>query len=287
MPRSTEASNHGIPNPPDVEAWRHFGDGFAGRIVAARLQAYSTVDGDYRDLVIDSGGILQTAGSGGGGGVVTQGTSPWVVSAASLPLPTGAAKDSTLTDGTQRVGGTVAVSLATAPSTPVTGTFWQSTQPVSNAGTFAVQAAATLAAETTKVIGTVNQGTSPWVVSGAVTGVDTTLGATVTPKAASVWDVSDRSGRALGSIANTSFNVGNFPATQPVSVASMPSTPVTAASLPLPAGAALELGGQLQQVSELLQQLVIENRIHSLQFQQGLNVADDPAALRSDPAYLN
>jgi hypothetical protein len=39
---------------------------------------------------------------------------------------------------------------------------------VTNAGTFAVQA--TLAAETTKVIGTVNQGTSPWVVGGAVTG---------------------------------------------------------------------------------------------------------------------
>lgn len=34
---------------------------------------------------------------------------------------------------------------------------------VTNTGTFAVQA--TLAAETTKVIGTVNQGTSPWVVS--------------------------------------------------------------------------------------------------------------------------
>ena len=40
-------------------------------------------------------------------------TSP--VSAASLPLPTGAAKDSTLTDGTQRVGGTVAVSAASLP----------------------------------------------------------------------------------------------------------------------------------------------------------------------------
>lgn len=38
---------------------------------------------------------------------------------------------------------------------------------VKNSGTFAVQA--TLAAETTKVIGTVNQGTSPWVISGALT----------------------------------------------------------------------------------------------------------------------
>lgn len=56
------------------------------------------------------------------------------------------------------------VSIASMPSTPVTGTFWQATQPVSlasvpshdvtNAGTFAVQA--TLGAETTKVIGTVN-----------------------------------------------------------------------------------------------------------------------------------
>jgi hypothetical protein len=46
------------------------------------------------------------------------------------------------------------VIVDTVPSTPVT-----------NVGTFAVQAAATLAAETTKVIGTVNQGTSPWVVS--------------------------------------------------------------------------------------------------------------------------
>lgn len=57
--------------------------------------------------------------------------------------------------------------------------------PVTNAGTFAVQA--TLVAETTKVIGTVNQGTSPWVISGSLTanqsvnvaqmnGVTTTMG---------------------------------------------------------------------------------------------------------------
>ncbi len=39
---------------------------------------------------------------------------------------------------------------------PVSGTFWQATQAVSNGGTFAVQAAAVLAAETTKIIGTVN-----------------------------------------------------------------------------------------------------------------------------------
>jgi hypothetical protein len=53
---------------------------------------------------------------------------------------------------------TIAVTQATAASLNAT---------VVGTGTFVVQA--TLAAETTKVIGTVNQGTSPWVISGAVT----------------------------------------------------------------------------------------------------------------------
>jgi hypothetical protein len=62
---------------------------------------------------------------------------------------------------------------------PVSGTFWQATQPVSGAISFTAPqhvitdttsvTNATLSAETTKVIGTVNQGTSPWVVSLAST----------------------------------------------------------------------------------------------------------------------
>ena len=88
------------------------------------------------------------------------------------PLPVGTNVVGAVTQsGTWNIG-----SISTMPTTPVTGTFWQATQPVSlatntpdvidraarllgqvtNAGTFAVQAAATLAAETTKVIGTVN-----------------------------------------------------------------------------------------------------------------------------------
>lgn len=55
----------------------------------------------------------------------------------------------------------LAVTLASVPSHAVT-----------NAGTFAVQA--TLAAETTKVIGTVNQGTNPWVVTGGGGGTEYT-----------------------------------------------------------------------------------------------------------------
>lgn len=65
---------------------------------------------------------------------------------ASLPVVLTASQLSTLTPLS-----TIAVTQSTSP--------WV----VSNGGTFAVQA--TLAAETTKVIGTINQGTSPWVIS--------------------------------------------------------------------------------------------------------------------------
>jgi hypothetical protein len=89
-------------------------------------------------------------------GTVNQGTSPWIISGA-------------VTLASTTITGSVAV----------TGTFYQATQPVSgtiafsntslavtNTGTFAVQA--TLSAETTKVIGTVNQGTSPWVTKDTI-----------------------------------------------------------------------------------------------------------------------
>jgi hypothetical protein len=68
-------------------------------------------------------------------------------------------------------GGTAQPVVLNAETTKVIGTVNQGTSPwvVSNGGTFAVQSASTLAAETTKVIGTVNQGTSPWVISGALT----------------------------------------------------------------------------------------------------------------------
>ena len=71
-------------------------------------------------------------------------------------------------------------------SLAVTGTFWQATQPVSNAGTFAVQA--TLSAETTKVIGVVR------IADGSGNLLTSTSNA---------LDINIKS----GSIANTSFTV--------------------------------------------------------------------------------
>ena len=94
-------------------------------------------------------------------------------------------------------GTTNAVSVTNA-SFAVTGTFFQATQPVSiaantpdvtdrvgrllgqvvNAGTFAVQAAATLAAETTKVIGTVNVSAAQSIAATQATAANLNMTAT-------------------------------------------------------------------------------------------------------------
>src|SRR3990167_5033236 len=60
-------------------------------------------------LKVDSDGVLQTSGSGGGS--VTQGTTPWVIGDGSGSITV----DGTFWQATQ----------------PVSGTFWQATQPVS------------------------------------------------------------------------------------------------------------------------------------------------------------
>src|SRR4051812_41001383 len=99
----------------------------------ARIQGWDTVTARFVNLKVDSSGIVQTSASGGAGagGSVTQGTNPWVVSAASLPLPSGAA-----TGARQDTGNTSLASIDTKLTNPlpVSGTFWQTTQPVS--GTF-------------------------------------------------------------------------------------------------------------------------------------------------------
>jgi len=114
-----------------------------------------------------------------------------------ISLPTGAATSALQTQPGVDIGdvtinnasGAGAVNIQDGGnSITVDGTvaFSNSTIAVTNAGTFVVQA--TLAAETTKVIGTVNQGTSPWIVAGggtagtAATGVVTVQGiASMTP----------------------------------------------------------------------------------------------------------
>lgn len=98
-------------------------------------------------------------------GTFWQTTQP--ISAASLPLPTLAATSTLQTSGGQKsqiVDGSANIigSTSNALDVNIKSGFGTSIA-VTNTGTFAVQAV--LGAETTKVIGTVNQGTSPWVVS--------------------------------------------------------------------------------------------------------------------------
>ena len=106
------------------------------------------------------------------------------------------------------------VVFATAPTTPVTGTFWQATQPVSF--TWAGVTDTQLRATALPVSGTFWQATQPVSIAAsvAVTGplTDTQLRAAVVP-------VSLASTTVTGSVAVTG---AFFQATQPVSIASMP-----------------------------------------------------------------
>lgn len=187
-----------------------------------KLAAPTLTDGQMYGLQLDSSGNLKVTGSLSVGG--TTDSAAWTAASSTFNPAGGVFNDSaaaltTGQQGTERLTanravhtnlrnaagtevGTSGVPLRIDPTgstaQPVTGTFWQATQPVSLAtntptlqsgsttavtqatasnlnatvvgtGTFAVQA--TLSAETTKVIGTVNQGTSPWVTSNATTSV--------------------------------------------------------------------------------------------------------------------
>ena len=130
---------------------------------SARLLGHVTVD---NASIAVTGTFWQAIQPVSGTVTANQGTSPWIVAGG----------------GTAGVSGTAVLTvqgIAGGTALPVSGTFWQATQPVSGAISFTAPqhvitdttsvTNATLSAETTKVIGTVNQGTSPWVVSLAST----------------------------------------------------------------------------------------------------------------------
>lgn len=112
---------------------------------------------------------------------------------------------------TQPVSGTFfqvtqPVSIASMPSTPVTGTFFQATQPVSAAALPLPSGASTEATLS--------------ALNGKVPALGQALAAASTPVVLTAAQLSTLT--PLSSV-----SVSNFPATQPVSIASMPTTPVT------------------------------------------------------------
>ena len=135
------------------------------------------------------------------------------------------------------------VSIATMPTTPVTGSFWQATQPVSIlampttpvTGSFfqTTQPVSIATMPTTPVTGTFFQTTQPVAgtrlnngTANAATGNHLTVGGTDGTNLRPL--LVDTSGRPFinvnGSVATTG---AFFQATQPVSIAAMPTTPVT------------------------------------------------------------
>ena len=157
-------------------------------------------------------------------GTVNQGTSPWVVSGTvtadagtgnfTVVQATGtnlhAVIDTGSTTAVTQATGTNLHTVVDSGAVTVSGTvaFSNTTIAVTNAGTFAVQA--TLSAETTKVIGTVNQGTSPWVISGAVTtsGTATVVG-TLTHDSAAPTGNNVGVLPAIANVAGPTYNEGD------------------------------------------------------------------------------
>lgn len=141
-----------------------------------------------RVATVDIYGTVCTSGSGGGGGggSVTQGTVPWVVTGA---------------------GGTF----------PVTGTFFQATQPVSATALPLPTGAATSALQST---------------------INTTLGSPFQAGASIGNTAFGISGTLPAFAATPTFNIGTAPTIAVTGTFFQATQPVSAASLPLPSGAA-------------------------------------------------
>lgn len=176
---------------------------FGGTLAADLYASCFGCGGTSAQLVVDNG--LSGGGSGGGGGSVTQGTSPWVTSVTGWASGTlgamaayGTSPGAVLVPGVNAfVTNPVAVTGTFFQTTqPVSGTFWQATQPVSAASLPLPTGAATSALQSTQIttLGTPMQATGGTVglVAGAAivgkAGIDqttdvTTNGVEVAPTA--------------------------------------------------------------------------------------------------------
>ena len=141
--------------------------------------------------------------------------------------------------GTVAVSGTVPVSIATAPTTPVTGTFWQATQPVSgtvtaNTGLSQPLTDAQLRATAVPVSGTFYQATQPVSLASLpslATGANTIGSISNTAFTANAGTNLNTSLLALesgGNLATIATNTGKIPSKGAATTAN--STPVNIAS---------------------------------------------------------
>lgn len=185
------------------------------------------------------------------------------ISAASLPLPTGAATEATSANIYTEVGyisnGIIAIDAATTASAASLASIdgkLANPMPISAASLPLPSGAATSAAQTDGTQRTkITDGTNNVAVKQLSTGLvgadyaivsNTVIHGLTTGGGGGYVDVKvNPSGALVGDVSGSSVSVSNFPATQPisgsVSVSNFPATQaISAASLPLPSGAATE-----------------------------------------------
>lgn len=161
------------------------------------------------------------------------------------------------------------VSLASAPTTPVTGTFWQSTQPISATALPLPTNAATSALQTQPGVDigdvTINNASGASAVNIQDGGNSITIDATSLPlPTGAATDTLQSAGNVL--LANidaglpAALGAALIVASMPVNIASDQTVPVSAAALPLPTNAAQETGGNLALTSDVLQSILMELR---------------------------
>lgn len=199
----------------------------------ATAAAPSFVEGMEGGLSFDLNGNLRISGSFTPPALQNVNVTQWATTVLGLPTAYGTAPtvgnyigvNAFVTNfpATQPISGTVIANQGTSPwvsnisqingITPLmgngtTGTGSQRVTIASDNTPFSVNA--TLSAETTKVIGTVNQGTSPWVVSGTVTG---SAGLGITPSDRTITSASGSSQQIMAANASrhslTIENTGN------------------------------------------------------------------------------
>lgn len=243
--------------------WKDIGDGTYAPFAAGLLFGWDSVGGAPVRLAASPAGVLSVAGAsgGGGGGIVTQGArdgtaQAWLVDASATIQPvSGPLTDAQLRATPVPVSGTFfqatqPVSLVSVPTHAVTGTFWQATQPVS--GTFwqATQPISVVSlplpsgAATESTLGAISAKLPAALVSGRL---DVNLGATITvPVSGTFW-------QATQPVSGTFWQ-----ATQPVSIAAAVDVSDRAARL-----LGVVYGSQAQQLKQTATNfnLQIENAV--------------------------
>ena len=197
-------------------------------------------------LVVDGSAVTQPVS-----GTFWQTTQP--ISAASLPLPTGAATSANQTNGSQLTGitaggNTATVSIAgalkvdgSAVTQPVSGTFWQATQPVS--GTFwqATQPVSIAAAVTVAQATASSLNATVRLQDGSGNAITSDTRGTERPLSVQILDGSGNQVTTFGGSGGTASNFGSAFPTVGTAIGAKDSTGTNMASLNLDASGNLKV----------------------------------------------